>query len=104
MSEQRPVGPARHPSAGNRRNIVTVLSPRGPVPVIVPGRRARSLIASHLNAVRRYLELGDDRRLRQFEGRSLKFADGGRLELVTDRATIDRLAEGGAVHFELYRR
>jgi hypothetical protein len=31
-------------------------------------------------------------------------ADGQRLEYVTDLATIDRLAEGGELHYELYRR
>ena len=104
MTRHRQVGPGRHPSAKKRAYAITVLTPDGPMVVIVNNRKTRGEIARHLNAVRRYLEIGDDRRLREFEPSALVLDDGRRLEFVTDRATLDRLAEGSAIHFELYRR
>lgn len=88
----------------HRRPIgITVLTPDGPTVATVTKQADRSRVAKHLNSVRRYLELGDDRRLREFDGATVETASGERLELVTDLATIDRLAEGGEVWFELYR-
>lgn len=104
MAGSRSVGPGRHPSARPRHDVVTILTPDGPEVVIVSDPKGRSKIARHLNAVRRYVETGDPRRLREFDGVVLQFDDGRRLEFVTDPATLDRLAEGSALHFELYRR
>jgi hypothetical protein len=100
----RNVGPGRHPSARQRGDVITMLTPGGPLVIVAPDPRARSLIASHLNAVRRYVETGDARRLRRFERLGIRFDDRTTVEFVTDPATIDRLAEGSALHFELYRR
>jgi hypothetical protein len=83
---------------------MALLTDQGPIWVEPADRRARSTLARHLNAVRRYLEYGDDRRLREFEGQTVETRDGQRLPLLTDLDTIDRLAEGGEIHFEVYRR
>jgi hypothetical protein len=103
MADPRRLGPGRHPSA-RRRNVIAFLTPDGPTYLIVPNPDDRSTIARHLNAVRRYIETGISRDLKRFRGEGLAFADGTRLEFVTDLATIDRLAEGGELHYELYRR
>lgn len=104
MPHDRIVGPGRHPSAGRRDLAITVLTPDGPIVIIAHDKETRSEIARHLNAVRRYVETGDDRRLQRFTSRRITLENGTKLEFVTDRATIDRFAEGSAIHFELYRR
>jgi len=86
----------------NNDSSITVLTADGPILAIIPKRSDRSKVASHLNAMRRYLEIGDPSRIPAFEGVTVETADGERLELVTDLATIDRMAEGGEVWFELY--
>ena len=80
------------------------LTDQGPIWIEPADRGARSILARHLNAVRRYLEYGDDRRLREFAGQTVATRDGRRLPLLTDLTKIDRLAEGGEIHFEVYRR
>lgn len=104
MSSTRRVGSGRHPSARRRSKVIRMLTPTGPVLLEVRSRMIRGQIAKHLNAVRRYLEIGDDRKLREFAPLALGLKDGRRIHFVTDPATLDRLAEGAAIHFELYRR
>lgn len=82
---------------------ITVLTPNGPEVVIISDPGTRSTIARHLNAVRRYLELGDPRRLEELGEVVVVTDDGREIELVTDLAVIDYLARGGEVWFELYR-
>jgi hypothetical protein len=103
---QRPhrLGPGRHPSVRYRRRLIAMLTSEGPEYLIVADPSIRSWIARHWNAVRRYVETGDTRRLRVFRGRTVTLSDGSRLEFATDLATIDQLAEGGELHYELYRR
>ena len=103
MAKPRRLGPSRHPSA-RRRNVLAVLSPDGPVYLIVPDADDRSTIARHTNAVRRYIETGISRDVKRYRGFQFVLADGSRIDLVSDPATIDRLAEGGELHYELYRR
>jgi hypothetical protein len=104
MSKGRRPGAGRHPSAPRRSDAIAILTPDGPVVAIVHNVRVRSEISRHLNAVRRYIETGDARRLRAFKGLRFGLDDDTQLEFVTDPATLDRLAEGSALHFELYRR
>ncbi len=104
MSRAHRTGPGRHPSAGPRSNVVALLTPDGPTYLVVPDLDDRSAIAKHTNAVARYVETGISRDVKRFRGTYLLLVDGDRLEFVTDLATIDRLAEGGELHYELYRR
>lgn len=85
-----------------RGETVTILTPEGAMIVVIPRRSERSKVARHLNAIRRYLELGDFLPLLAMAALFVETADHGRVELVTDLATIDRLAIGGEVWFELY--
>jgi hypothetical protein len=82
---------------------VTVLTALGPVPVVVRDSRTASLIAEHANAVRHYLHTGDPSRLGGLRRRTFQLG-GRRFPLVTDEDVIDRLAEGGELHYELYAR
>jgi hypothetical protein len=82
---------------------MAVLTAEGAIWVDVRGSRASTLIGRHGAAVRAYRDLGDDRPLRRLRGRAL-LIDGRRIELLTDLDVIDRLAEGGELHYELYRR
>jgi hypothetical protein len=85
-----------------RGETVTILTPDGAMVVVIPRRSERSKVARHLNAIRRYLELGDFLPLLAMAPLFVETADHGSVELVTDVATIDRLAIGGEVWFELY--
>lgn len=104
MQKPRRAGAGRHPSARYRRLMIALLTPEGPTYLLVPDPRTRSRIAKHANEVARYLETGVTRGLKRFAGAYLALADGSRLDFVTDLGTIDRLAEGGELHYELYRR
>jgi hypothetical protein len=53
----------------------------------------RSTVGQHWNAVRTYLNTGDDSRLRQFEGETVA------VRLETDLDTIDELARRGELDF-----
>lgn len=66
---------------------MSVLSADGPRSVDVTGSRDASLIGSHHNAVRRYLETGDEDLLDPFQGRVI---DG--VELLADIDRIEELA------------
>jgi hypothetical protein len=104
MEKPRKPGAGRHPSARHRRLMIALLTPEGPTYLLVPDPRTRSRIAKHANAVDRYLVTGVTRGLRRFAGAHVVLVDGSRLDFVTDLGTIDRLAEGGELHYELYRR
>ncbi len=65
--------------------------------VAVRGSRRASAIGSYWNALRLYLEEGDDRELRRFAGKVVVGVDGRRYRFVTDPAAIRRLARAGQV-------
>jgi hypothetical protein len=81
-------------------NFLTV---GGPMWVLVQDSRTATLIGRHANALQAYLYRGDDRPLRRLRDRFL-IMGGRRLSFLTDLDAIDRLAEGGELHYELYRR
>lgn len=81
---------------------MTVLTPNGPALEVITDSRTASLLARHLNAVAAYVEDGDEEPLRRLRGSVIRIR-GQPIELVTDLDRIDRLAEGGEVHYELYR-
>jgi hypothetical protein len=82
---------------------IAVLTAGGPERITVHDSRTASLIAEHANAVRRYLRTGDDTELRALR-RAQIVVRGRRIALPVDPELIDRLAAGGELHFELYRR
>lgn len=82
---------------------MTVLTREGPVVVVVRDSRTASLLAAHANAVRAYIETGDEERLRRLRRRRIRVG-GEEIALVTDPVVLDRLAAGSELHYELYRR
>jgi hypothetical protein len=81
---------------------MTALTHDGPVAVIVRDSRTASLLASHANAVARYVERGDEDALRPFRGRIVRIR-GQPVALETDPTHLDRLARGAELSYELYR-
>lgn len=82
---------------------MTVLTVRGPEVFVIRDSRTASLIAEHANAAGRYAERGDDSRLRRLPRH--RFQLGGEdIYLAVDPVRLDRLAAGGELHYELYRR
>lgn len=83
---------------------MNALSRAGPVALIVRDSRTASLIGLHAEAVRHYLEeWGDTARLEALPRTRFR-ANGARVELAVDPVEIDRLAAGGEVTYEIYRR
>lgn len=82
---------------------MTVLTTDGPRVYVIRDSRTASLIAEHANAAGRYAERGDDSRLNSLPRRRFR-VDGEVVELAVDPVRLDRLAAGGELHYELYRR
>lgn len=77
-----------------------VLTEDGPERFLIRDSRLASRLGQQDNAVRYYLDTGDPSRLRP-----MTFRVGDRVvRLASDPQTIDRLAEGGEIHLEVYRR
>jgi hypothetical protein len=66
---------------------------------------SRTQLAEFWSAVHRFLQTGDTSRLKKFEGKSIKDANGTEIPLPTDRKVFNRLASAGVLSFEsLYAR
>ncbi|MEP7081872.1 MAG: hypothetical protein ABI841_02725, partial [Chloroflexota bacterium] len=77
-----------------------ILTEGGPEWIVTKDSRLASRLGQQNNAIRRYLNRGDPSRLRPITLRV-----GTRtVRLASDPATIDRIAEGGEIHLEVYRR
>jgi len=81
---------------------MTVLTPVGPMSLVIRDSRTASLIAEHANAVRSYLHTGDESQLHDLRRHEFRF-HGHRVPLVADADVVDRLAAGSELHYELYR-
>jgi hypothetical protein len=79
---------------------MAVLTPEGKRAVRVQGSRDASLVGEHWNAVRAYLEEGDDSGLDDLEGQSITDSRGQGWELLTDRQEILRFGGAGTLSFE----
>lgn len=62
--------------------------------------RTASWISRYHNAVKRYIYHADDRRLRVFQGKGVRDAQGQLHPLVTDLDMLDRLAHVGEIEFD----
>jgi len=82
---------------------VALLQPDGPRYVMVRDSRTASAIAEQANSSRRYLELGDESGLTRLRGRRVRIS-GVSYALFLTPDQLDRLAYGGELHYELYRR
>lgn len=73
---------------------------KGSYAVTVRSSTSASRIGEYHNAVRRFLETGDDSRIRPFEGKSIVDARGRRHRFLTDPDAIRRLARAGTFGFD----
>ena len=80
------------------------LGPRGYVFVEPANSREAAKIARYANAVRRYLEYGDEHALRRFRASSVRLRGGVSEPFLTDLEAIDQLAAAGVLSFtSIYR-
>lgn len=75
------------------------LTPNGSVTLDVRDSRTASTIGHYNNAVREYVNTGNDLRLRAFKGKAIH-TGGQRYEFITDLDVLDRLGYAGELHFE----
>jgi hypothetical protein len=89
----------------NLLRLLTVPTPEGTREVAVRGSRQATQLAEYWNALHHYLATGDDSRLENFRGQSVKDAEGVQILFPTDRALLTRLGSAGVLSFEsLYSR
>lgn len=83
------------PKAYDRISRVMVINENGRMTSIeVNDSRIASKIGRYHNAVKKYLETGDNSELRKFDGMKIKDAQGNTHTLETDTDAIDKIAEG----------
>ena len=85
------------------RREMSVLTPEGPVAVVIDDSREASLNADHANAVKRYLRTGRLDAMAALPRRHVVTRQG-RLQLATSAADLDRLAEGSEITYDVYLR
>ena len=82
---------------------VALVQSDGPRYVVVRDSRTASALADQSNAIQEYVRQGDERGLKAL-GRKTVRVGGVTYRLALTPAQIDRLAMGGELHYELYRR
>lgn len=83
------------PKAYDRISRVMAINEDGRIVSIeIKDSRTASKIGRYHNAVKKYLETGDDSELKKFEGMKIKDAQGNTHTLETDTKAIDEIAEG----------
>ena len=81
---------------------MTVLATTGLAGETIRDSRTSSLLAEHLNAVRAFIETGDEGPLERLPRTVIRIR-GQPVRLETDLYRLERLAQGGELHYELYR-
>lgn len=79
---------------------VRLYDPKGSFHVTVGSSTTATRISDYHNAVRWFLETGDDSKLRKFSGGYVVDIEGNRHRFLTDRDAIRRLARAGQLGFE----
>jgi len=80
-------------------------TPEGDRHIAVRGSKQASFLGEYSNALKLYIQTGDATKLAEFEGKSIKGANGEDVPLLVDREVLDRLASAGRVSFEsIYAR
>lgn len=82
---------------------MNVLTPTGPVLLVIRDSRAASKVAAQGRAIARYRDKADEQLLREL-GRSSVTVGGHTYHLQLDTDTLDRLIEGAELHYDLYAR
>lgn len=82
--------------------MLNVPTAAGPVPLPVRDSRTATRLGRYWNAVQDYLETGSSAGLRSFRSKGVTIQKHY-YPLITDPTTLDRLADGGLLHFsDLY--
>jgi hypothetical protein len=77
----------------------------GLIEIVVSDPRVASVIGRYWNAVRLFLETGDDSTIRRFRGKYVTDAAGQATALLTDLDELERLGSLGVLSFEsIYAR
>lgn len=85
--------------------VVLIPTPDGTREVAIRGSKQVTQLAEYWNALHRYLQTGDSTKLKLFEGKALKAADGSDVPFLTDLVSLNRLGSAGVLSFEsLYAR
>lgn len=89
----------------NLLRMVLIPTPDGPREIAVRGSKQVKLLAEYWNALHRYLQTGDARKLKSFEGKQIKDANGVQIPLSVDLTALNRLGSAGVLSFEsIYAR
>jgi hypothetical protein len=92
-------------ASDNLLRLVTIPTPQGIREIAVRGSKQVSLLAEYWNAVHWYLQTGNATRLKQFQSKQIKDANGVDVPLPVDLAELNRLGSAGVLSFEsLYAR
>jgi hypothetical protein len=85
--------------------LVTIPTPEGKRDIAVRGSKQVTLLAEYWNALHRYLQTGDASRLKKFQGKHIRDANGVDIPLSVDLSALNRLGSAGVLSFEsLYAR
>jgi len=99
LQQASPRGRYRPTAYDRIARMLNVLTPTGPVAVIVRDSRTASRIGEYMNAVRTYVNTGDSSALDRFKGKTFQ-AGGKTYTFITDSATLDRLGDARALATE----
>jgi hypothetical protein len=89
----------------NLLRLVLIPMPEGPREIAVRGSKQVKVLAEYWNALHRYFQTGDARKLKIFEGKQIKDANGVAIPLSVDLSALNRLGSAGVLSFEsIYAR
>lgn len=80
--------------------ILVILRSDGLREIGIRDLREASLIGKYWAAVQKYLETGDASGLQKLRRKTVRDADGKRIQLIKDLAELDRLGSAGVMSFE----
>jgi hypothetical protein len=101
LRRDKPGGPFRATKGDSFRRDLKIPTAQGSTDISIPvyGSKNASLVASYSNAVSEYLRTGKRTKLDSFKGKTVK-VDGNSIELITDPALLESLAEANVLHFD----
>jgi hypothetical protein len=99
VRRDKPGGPFRATKGDSFRRDLQIPTAQGPTVIPVFGSKNASVISNYLNAVSEYLRTGKREKLDSFKGKTVKI-DGKDIELITDPALLEPLAEADVLHFD----
>jgi hypothetical protein len=82
--------------------VLVIPTPNGLREIALCDSRAATEVAEYSVAVQRYIQTGDDSRLRKFEGKQITDASGNQVVLLTDIAELDIQGNAGNLSFESF--